>query len=77
MLALNFANPDDYDLIQEDDSIDILGLSGFSPGKNLKVVLNHADGSVDEVEVNHTYNKGQIKWFKAGSALNIVKQQTV
>lgn len=75
MLGLTFANPADYDKVQEDDSIDILGLTEFSPGKPLTVVLNHADGSSDEISVNHTYNEGQIEWFKAGSALNLIKQQ--
>jgi aconitate hydratase len=75
MLGLTFANPADYDKIQEDDSVDIVGLADFAPGKPLKVVLNHADGSTDEFEVNHTYNQAQIEWFKAGSALNLIKQQ--
>jgi aconitate hydratase len=73
MLALTFDNPSDYDLIQEDDSIDILGLTSFKPGQPLTVVLNHADGSKHEIQVNHTYNEGQIEWFKAGSALNLIK----
>ncbi|TFV97352.1 aconitate hydratase [Algoriphagus kandeliae] len=73
MLALTFANPADYDKVQEDDVIDILGLESFAPGVPLKVVLHHADGSKDEFEVNHTYNEGQIEWFKAGSALNLIK----
>lgn len=73
MLALTFANPADYDKVQEDDTIDILGLESFAPGDPLKVVLHHADGSKDEFEVNHTYNEGQIEWFKAGSALNLIK----
>ena len=73
MLALTFANPADYELIQEDDSIDIAGLESFAPGVQLTVVLNHADGSKDEIRVNHTYNAGQIEWFKAGSALNLIK----
>ncbi|WP_291782782.1 aconitate hydratase [Cecembia sp.] len=73
MLALTFDNPSDYNLIQEDDAIDILGLTSFAPGKPLTVVLNHADGSKDEIKVNHTYNEGQIEWFKAGSALNLIK----
>ncbi|MCF1751560.1 aconitate hydratase [Mariniradius sediminis] len=73
MLALTFANPADYDLIQEDDSIDILGLTDFTPGKALTVVLHHADGSKNEIKVNHTYNEGQIGWFRAGSALNLIK----
>jgi aconitate hydratase len=75
MLALTFDNPSDYDLIQEDDSIDIVGLEEFfAPGTPLTVVLNHADGSTDEIKVQHTYNAGQIGWFKAGSALNIIKE---
>ncbi|MEX2591141.1 MAG: aconitate hydratase [Anditalea sp.] len=77
MLALTFDHPDDYDLVQEDDSIDLLGLGEFAPGKPLTVLLNHSDGSKDEILVNHTYNEGQIAWFKAGSALNIVKKQAV
>lgn len=73
MLALTFANPADYDLIQEDDSIDILGLTDFAPGKPLTVVLHHVDGGKNEIKVNHTYNEGQIGWFRAGSALNLIK----
>ncbi|MCE7053551.1 aconitate hydratase [Algoriphagus sp. AGSA1] len=73
MLALTFADPADYDLVQEDDSIDIVGLTSFAPGKQLQVVLNHTDGSSDTIQVNHTYNEGQIEWFKAGSALNLIK----
>ena len=73
MLALTFADPTDYELIQENDSIDILGLTDFAPGKQLQVVLNHEDGSYDTIQVNHTYNEGQIDWFKAGSALNLIK----
>lgn len=73
MLALTFANPSDYDLIQEDDSIDILGLTSFAPGQPLLVVLNHADGSKETIQVNHTYNESQIGWFVAGSALNLIK----
>ncbi|MDI1322934.1 MAG: aconitate hydratase [Algoriphagus sp.] len=73
MLALTFANPADYDLIQEDDSIDIVGLTSFAPGKLLQVVLNHANGSSDTIQVNHTYNESQIGWFVAGSALNLIK----
>src|SRR5690606_13664453 len=60
MLALTFANSDDYEKVQEDDSIDIVGLNNFTAVTPLKVVLNHADGSKDEITVNHTYNQGQI-----------------
>ncbi|MBN2237965.1 MAG: aconitate hydratase, partial [Bacteroidales bacterium] len=75
MLGLTFADKSDYDLVREDDSIDVLGLKDFAPGKQLTVVLNHADGTKDEFKVNHTYNKNQIDWFKAGSALNLIKLQ--
>ena len=75
MLAFTFANPADYDLVQETDTVDIVGLQSFAPGKQVDVVLNHADGSKDTIAVNHTYNDAQIEWFKAGSALNLIKQQ--
>lgn len=75
MLALTFANKDDYAKIQEDDSIDILGLTTFKEGVPLTLVLNHKDGSKEEIKANHTYNASQIEWFKAGSALNIIKAQ--
>ncbi|RZK38921.1 MAG: aconitate hydratase [Hymenobacter sp.] len=75
MLALTFDNKADYDLIEEDDQIDILGLTTFAPGQPLQVRLRHADGDTDLITVNHTYNEGQIGWFKAGSALNLIKMQ--
>ena len=75
MLALTFANPADYDKVQENDSVDINGLTSFAPGKPLEIVLNHADGSVDTFMANHTYNEGQIEWFKAGAALNIIRMK--
>jgi aconitate hydratase len=75
MLALTFSNKADYDKIQEDDSIDILGLTSFAPNVPLTLLLNHADGSNDRISVNHTYNEQQIEWFKAGSALNLIKAQ--
>ena len=75
MLGLTFANKADYDKVREDDTIDILGLTEFEPGKQLTVVLNHADGTKDEFPVIHTYNENQIEWFKAGSALNLIKKQ--
>ena len=73
MLALTFADKNDYSKIQEDDSIDINGLSTFSSGVHLSLVFNHKDGSKDEIKVNHTYNAQQIEWFKAGGALNIIR----
>ena len=75
MLALTFANKADYDEILEDDLIDIIGLTNFTPGKPLQVVLHHADGTTHTFEANHTYNEGQIAWFKAGSALNLIRIQ--
>jgi aconitate hydratase len=73
MLGLTFANKADYEKIQENDTIDILGLTSFAPGTPLTVVLNHADGNSDEIKANHTYNAQQIEWFKAGGALNIIR----
>ncbi|MDB4173864.1 aconitate hydratase [Bacteroidia bacterium] len=75
MLGLTFANPVDYDKIQEQDTIDILGLDTFASGTPLQIRLNHADGSKDVFDVNHSYNDAQIDWYKAGSALNLIKQQ--
>jgi aconitate hydratase len=75
MLGLTFADPADYDKVREDDVIDILGLTEFTPGKPLTVRLTHADGSVDEFPVNHTFNEAQIGWFRAGSALNLIRAQ--
>ena len=74
MLALTFADKADYEKIQEDDTIDILGLTDFAPGTQLTVVFHHKDGTSDEIKVNHTYNKQQIEWFKAGGALNIIRR---
>ncbi|ERJ58103.1 aconitate hydratase [Sphingobacterium paucimobilis] len=73
MLGLTFADKDDYDKIQENDTIDILGLTEFAPNKPLTLVLHHVDGSEDCISVNHTYNAQQIEWFKAGGALNIIR----
>src|SRR5690606_5786096 len=76
MLAITFSNESDYDLVQEDDTIDIIDLTSFAPDRQLTVVLRHSDGNSDTIKVNHTYNAGQIEWFKAGSALNLMAQQT-
>ncbi|HEU4606734.1 MAG TPA: aconitate hydratase [Chitinophagaceae bacterium] len=75
MLALTFADKNDYDKIQEDDSIDIVGLTSFSPDQPLSIVLHHKDGSTDTIKANHTYNQSQIEWFKAGAALNIIRRE--
>ena len=73
MLGLTFVNKADYDKILEDDTIDIEGLLAMAPGKHLQIVLNHADGSSETIEVSHSYNAQQIEWFKAGGALNIIR----
>lgn len=75
MLALTFANKEDYDKIQEDDSIDINGLTAFTPGKPLTLTLHHSNGTTDNITVNHTYNEQQIQWFKEGGALNVIRKQ--
>jgi aconitate hydratase len=75
MLGLTFAEKTDYDKIQEDDTIDILGLDSFAPNKALAITLHHADGTSDIIQANHTYNEQQIEWFKAGGALNIIRKQ--
>lgn len=74
MLALTFANKADYDLIREDDRIDIRGLVSFTPGKPLELILHHTDGTQHAINVNHSYNDLQIEWFKAGSALNLIRK---
>ena len=75
MLALTFADKADYDKIQEKDQIDILGLKDFAPNRPLQLMVKHADGTTDEILANHTYNQVQIEWFKAGSALNLIRKQ--
>ena len=75
MLALTFATKEDYDKVQEDDMIDILGLKEFAPGVSLKVMLHHTGGESESFEVNHTYNEQQIEWFKAGGALNMIRAE--
>lgn len=75
MLALTFADESDYDKIQEDDTIDIVDLVDFVPEKALTLVIHHSDGTSDRVMANHSYNTTQIAWFKAGSALNLIRQK--
>ncbi len=74
MLALTFANKEDYAKIQEDDKFDITGLTSFKEGQPLTIVVHHKDGSKDEIKANHTYNVNQIEWFKTGGALNLIKK---
>jgi aconitate hydratase len=73
MLALTFADPADYEKIKPSDKVDIVGLESFAPGKNLTLVVKHEDGSKEEISLAHSFNEGQIGWFKAGSALNLVR----
>ena len=73
MLAITFSKETDYDLIREDDRFDFMDLTEFAPERALRIRLRHSDGSSDEISVNHTYNAQQIDWFKAGSALNLMK----
>ncbi|MEY2899324.1 MAG: hypothetical protein RL138_1377, partial [Bacteroidota bacterium] len=75
MLALTFANKEDYNKIQEDDSMDIVGLTSFAANTPLTVVLHHKDGSSENITVNHTYNDQQIGWFKNGGALNVIRRE--
>ena len=75
MLGLTFVNESDYDLVQEDDTFNFTDLDAFAPGKPLSLDIVHADGSTDSIKLNHTYNAQQIDWFRAGSALNLIKSQ--
>lgn len=73
MLGLTFANENDYDKIKEDDTFNFTDLEAFAPGKPLTLELVHANGTKESILLNHTYNESQISWFKAGSALNLIK----
>ena len=75
MLGLTFAVESDYDKVREDDTFNFLDLNEFAPGKSLHIELEHKDGSRETIELNHTYNAAQIDWFRAGSALNLIKKQ--
>ena len=75
MLGLTFANESDYDKIQENDTIDLTDLENFAPGVPLTMEVTHDDGSKDIIMTNHTYNAPQIDWYKAGSALNLIKEE--
>ena len=75
MLGLTFDNEDDYDLIKEDDVFNFIDLEKFSPGKPLKIEIIHSSGSNNTIIANHTYNQQQIKWYKEGSALNLIKKE--
>ena len=73
ILALTFSNQDDYDKILEDDKISLVGLADLEPGKQVKCILSHGNGQSEEIMLNHSYNRSQIEWFKAGSALNVLR----
>ena len=75
MLALTFADKADYEKVQEDDTIDIVGLTQFAEGSAISMVLHHSNGQSDTIMLNHTYNEQQIGWFKAGGALNVIRQE--
>ena len=75
MLGLTFANENDYDLIQEDDTFNFVDIAEFAPDKPLTLEVVHSDGSKDIIIANHTYNDAQINWFKEGSALNVIKKE--
>ena len=74
LLALTFQDPADYDRIREDDRVSLTGLKGLAPGKPVDCTLHHADGSTESLELRQTLNESQIEWFKAGSALNLIRQ---
>ena len=74
LLALTFSDPADYDRIQEDDRISIMGLSELAPGKPVTAVLHHSDGTDETLDLNHSFAEEQIKWFQVGSALNLFHQ---
>lgn len=73
ILALTFADPKDYDKIKEDDRVSFVDLMALSPGKNVKMLVQHKDGAKEEISLKHSYNAEQIKWFQAGSALNLIR----
>lgn len=75
ILALTFSNPDDYNKIQEDDKLSLIGLNNLEPQKPITCILKHKDGTKDQISLNHSYNKSQIEWFKAGSALNVLRNK--
>jgi aconitate hydratase len=74
MLALTFSNDSDYEKIQEDDTFNFIDLVDFAPGTPLTLEITHTNGATESIKLNHTYNESQIEWFKAGSALNLIKQ---
>jgi aconitate hydratase len=74
VLPLTFADPADYEKVQQGDRVSVTGLADLAPGKPVRVVFQHADGGQDEVETNHSLSDEQIEWFRAGSALNLLRK---
>jgi aconitate hydratase len=77
ILPLTFVDKSDYDKILENDKLSIVGLDKFAPNENLNVVITHNDGLEEVIQVKHTFNSSQIEWFKAGSALNLIRKSNV
>jgi aconitate hydratase len=75
MLALTFVDKADYEKVKEDDDIDILGLTTFTEGTPLTMVLHHSNGTTDTCMLNHSYNEQQIEWFRSGGALNVIRKE--
>ncbi len=73
VLALVFSNVKDYDLIRQDDRLDFHGLKDLAPGKTVKMEIKHSDGTSEMIDLKHSYNAEQLKWFRAGSALNLIR----
>src|SRR5690242_19138557 len=76
VLPLTFANPADYDKLKEDDTISIVGLAALKPGGDVELKIKHKDGSVESIQTKHSMNAEQVEWFKAGSALNLIKKMS-
>ena len=75
VLALTFSDKDNYARIRETDKFDITGLNEFSPGKKIRIIIRHSNGEEETILANHSYNEAQIEWFKAGSALNLIRSR--
>jgi aconitate hydratase len=75
VLALTFENPRDYEKIRETDRISLVGLDRLEQGKPVKCYINHEDSSKEEITLRHSYNRFQIEWFRAGSALNLLRSK--
>ena len=76
ILALTFQNPNDYDKIKENDRINIMGLNNFQPNIPIQCLIQHDDGTKEKISLCHSYNNFQIEWFRAGSALNVLRSKT-